>query len=453
MKHPVDERRYRSISSGKPGEGPVVYWMSRDQRIDDNWALLYAQELALRMKKPLLVLFCLTTNFLGANLRHYSFLVKGLAEVQQRLGALDIPFHLLQGDPTKDVTLFLKNQGTAAVVTDFDPLSVKRTWKEKVVSKIKIPIYEVDAHNIIPCWLTSDKQEYAAYTIRPKINRKLQEFFSEFPPVLPHPHGNSKAPEPISINMILNDVKDRTVGELTWISPGEKPAKTKMLDFINNRLAAYPKNRNNPCLNGQSGLSPYLHYGQVSAQRIALEVQRSEVPPAAKEAFLEELIIRRELADNYCFYNQTYDSFKGFPNWARKTLDEHRKDARPYTYSLEQFEQAETADDLWNACQMDLAGSGKLHGYLRMYWAKKILEWTSSPEEAQNIAIYLNDRYSLDGRDPNGYTGIAWSIGGVHDRAWPVRPVFGKIRYMSLSGCRRKFAVDSYISKVHKSSH
>jgi deoxyribodipyrimidine photo-lyase len=221
-----------------------------------------------------------------------------------------------------------------------------------------------------------------------------------------------------------------------------------MREAVEQRLVRYSEDRNNPCLPGQSNLSPYLHCGQVSAQRLAWNVLHSDLPEAAKEDFLEELIVRRELADNYCFYEPDYDRFSGFPAWARKSLDEHRTDQRHYSYTLEELEQAKTHERLWNACQHDLVLNGKLHGYLRMYWAKKILEWTAEPEMALASAIILNDRYSLDGNDPNGYTGIAWSVGGIHDRAWPERAVFGKVRYMNENGCRRKFDVEGYIKSI-----
>jgi len=207
---------------------------------------------------------------------------------------------------------------------------------------------------------------------------------------------------------------------------------------------SFKKKRSNQ--KGQSNLSPYLHFGQISAQRIALEVRKARLDPEAQKAFLEELIIRRELSDNYCYYNPDYDRPSGFPAWAQKTQATHQDDRREYDYSSEQLEKAQTHDPLWNAAQMEMVHKGKMHGYMRMYWAKKILEWTKSPEEAQRIAITLNDKYELDGRDPNGYTGIAWSIGGVHDRAWGERPVFGKIRYMSYNGSKSKFDVKGYIA-------
>jgi deoxyribodipyrimidine photo-lyase len=241
---------------------------------------------------------------------------------------------------------------------------------------------------------------------------------------------------------------DSTVNEVDWITPGENAAHTALKKFLHTRLKGYDENRNDPNLDGQSGLSPYLHFGQLSAQRVALEVSkyRSEYRKDV-DAFLEELTIRRELSDNFCYYNLNYDSFEGFPAWAQKTLNEHRKDAREFIYTKKDFELARTHDELWNASQRQLVKTGKMHGYMRMYWAKKILEWTASPEEALKIAIYLNDKYELDGRDPNGYVGIAWSIGGVHDRAWFDRPIFGKIRFMNSKGCANKFKVKEYISK------
>ncbi|MBP1734596.1 MAG: Deoxyribodipyrimidine photo-lyase photolyase (Photoreactivating enzyme), partial [Deltaproteobacteria bacterium] len=241
---------------------------------------------------------------------------------------------------------------------------------------------------------------------------------------------------------------DRKMLGLRCLEPGEKAAQSVLKRFIEGKLGRYDSDRNDPNKDGQSGLSPFLHFGHISAQRIALEVMKENAAGESRDAFLEELIIRRELSDNFCFYNDQYDSVGGFPEWAKKTLNQHGKDKRPYLYSLEDFEGAKTHDDLWNAAQIEMVKRGKMHGYMRMYWAKKILEWTQSPEEAMNIAIYLNNRYELDGRDPNGYAGIAWSIGGVHDRAWNERNVFGKIRYMSYNGCRSKFNTDSYIKWV-----
>lgn len=444
----VDPKRVRTVKHGPVGRGPVFYWMSRDQRVKDNWALLFAQELALERKVPLAVVFSLAPRFLNATSRQYGFMLKGLREVESRLTELDIPFFLLIGSPEQELPAFLAKHQISGLVTDFDPLRIKQQWKNEVAEQLKSNIYEVDARNIVPCWEASNKREYAAYTLRPKIHRALPEFLTEFPPVQKHPFpwlekvtGNDwdQAGESLST--------DRSVPEVDWLLPGEEAAADILNHFLTKKLSAYGSRRNDPTKDGVSNFSPYLHFGQISAQRVALEVQKKKAKKESKDAFLEELIVRRELSDNFCFYNPDYDRFSGFPEWAQKTLNEHRGDQREYLYSLEQFEDGKTHDDLWNAAQMEMVHRGKMHGYLRMYWAKKILEWTASPEEALEVAILLNDKYELDGRDTNGYVGIAWSIGGVHDRAWQERPIFGKIRYMSYSGCKAKFKVKNYIEQ------
>jgi len=344
---------------------------------------------------------------------------------------------------------FRAQHKTGVLVTDFDPLRLKRAWKKAVLSKIPIPVYEVDAHNVIPCWVASPKQEFAAYTFRPKVKRQLAEFLDDFPSLRKHPFSGERRVKHTDWTAIRKSLEvDRAVWEVEWIKPGEKAALQALHHFVEHKLSEYDRKRNDPSQDGQSHLSPYLHFGQISAQRVAIEIKRAKSSVKDRAAFLEELIVRRELSDNYCFYNPHYDSFQGFPDWARKSLDEHREDKREHLYSLEQFETARAHDELWNAAQLEMVKTGKMHGYMRMYWAKKMLEWTKTPEEAQKIAIHLNDKYELDGRDPNGYVGIAWSIGGVHDRAWFPRPIFGKIRYMSFRGAQSKFDVKAYISRV-----
>jgi deoxyribodipyrimidine photo-lyase len=447
----MNKNRVRSIRTGKIGSGPVVYWMSRDQRVHDNWALLFAQKLAIEKKQPLTVVFSLVTEFLSAAIRHYGFMIKGLQEVETELAKKNIGFSLLTGSPENEISRFIKKNKISSLITDFDPLKIKRGWKQAVAEKIDVPFYEVDAHNIVPCWKASSKQEFGAYTIGPKINRLLPEFLEDFPLLKKHPFSLSSHPSKTDWKKATRTLKaNKTVSEVDWITPGEKTARTALKYFLQNRLPTYDEQRNDPTLDGQSNLSPYLHFGQLSAQRVALETSKASANKQAREAFLEELIVRRELSDNFCFYNENYDNFKGFPDWAKKTHEVHRKDRREYLYSRDEFEQAKTPDDLWNSAQIEMVEKGKMHGYMRMYWAKKIFEWTASPEEALDIAIYLNDKYELDGRDPNGYTGIAWSIGGVHDRAWFERPVFGKIRYMNYNGCKSKFNVRAYIDKFKR---
>jgi deoxyribodipyrimidine photo-lyase len=445
----MNYKRVRTLKSLPEKQGPVVYWMSRDQRAKDNWALLFAQELALQKKQALSVAFCLVPKFMGATIRQYGFMLKGIQETAETLNRKNVAFYLLQGNPGEEIPKFVEKYGAGALVTDFDPLKIKRRWKEQVTRKVRIPFHEVDAHNIVPCWTASDKQEYGAYTLRPKTRRLLPEFLEELGNPKKHPFAwKEKTALPNWVKIQQNLKVNKTVSELQWIKPGEKAANQALVDFITKRLSAYPEDRNDPNKNGQSNLSPYLHFGQISAQRVALEVKKTDAPSDSKDAFLEELIVRRELSDNFCFYNPNYDNPDGFPNWAKKTLREHKKDTREYIYSRKEMEKAETHDDLWNAAQMEMVNRGKMHGYMRMYWAKKILQWTTSVAEAMDIAIYLNDKYELDGRDPNGYAGIAWSLGGLHDRAWNQRSIFGKIRYMSYNGCKSKFDIKTYISKL-----
>jgi len=437
----------RLTKNDSEGSGPVLYWMSRDQRVQDNWTLIYAQKVALQKKVPLLVVFCLVPEFLGAAMRQYEFMIKGLQELEKSLSKKNIAFQLLRGLPHREIVRTIKKYKIGMVVTDFDPLRIKRQWKEDVGKSVTVPIYEVDAHNIVPCWIASPKQEYGAYTIRPKIKHLLPLFLDAFPRIHRHPYPLMNGPESGKWDRAIRKLKaDTRVKAVDWIVPGEKAARRALKLFIEKKLGAYDATRNDPTVKGQSQLSPYLHFGHLSAQKVALAVQASPLPGPVKESFLEELIIRRELSDNFCLYTARYDRFEAFPQWAQKTLNEHRKDKRSYLYTLHTFEGADTHDPLWNAAQMEMVTTGKMHGYMRMYWAKKILEWARSPEEALEYAIYLNDKYELDGRDPNGYAGIAWSIGGVHDRAWGARPVFGKIRYMSHNGCKSKFKVAAYIA-------
>lgn len=447
----IDQERSRLLRKGQPGDGPVVYWMSRDQRAHDNWALLYAQERALALHKDVAVVFCIDLDYPAANLRHFAFLLRGLEEVQRTLEKAAIGFHLLPGTPDIVLPPFFEKIAPSLLVTDFCPLRIKKQWKKDVLQHCRMPVFEVDAHNIVPCWLASDKREYAAYTIRKKIQRLLPRFLTDFPSLQRHPYLPKPATtQYFSARTLLKQIKDQSVAEMHWIHPGECAGNDLLADFLDHGLHSYYTDRNNPCVNGQSNLSPYFHFGQLAPQRTAWEVKKSQAAPENKEAYLEELIIRRELSNNFCYYTPDYDRCTAFPEWARKSLDIHREDIRPYIANIQTLENADTEDELWNGCQQDLAQQGKLHGYLRMYWAKKILQWSPTPEEAMFNAIYLNDKYSLDGRDPNGYAGIAWSIGGVHDRAWAERPVFGKIRYMNSNGCKRKFDTAGYLRGVQR---
>jgi len=444
----VHPERIQVVRSAPGRSGPVVYWMSRDQRIHDNWALVHAQDLALQTSGPLRIVFCLVEGFLEAGLRQYDFMLQGLKECRRQAEALNIPLDLVQGKTVKTIPAYLEKHKASFLVMDFDPLRIKKQWQKQVMEQSGLPVHVVDSHNIVPCWTASSRQEYAARTIRPRIHKKMDEFLEKYPALESHPfnsdHGSDFDPDTLLQSMKI----DRSIHTINWLKPGPSAGLEILKSFIDTKLHAYKEKKNDPNWNTLSNLSPYLHFGNISAQTVAARVKKyRDAPMEARETFLEELIVRRELSDNYCHYNSNYDSFQGLPAWAQKTLDQHRHDHRDYLYGLKELEQAQTHDLLWNAAQSEMIRSGKMHGYMRMYWAKKILEWSEEPEQAIKRGIYLNDKYELDGRDPNGYTGIMWSMGGLHDRPWKERKIFGTVRYMSFNGCRRKFNVNEYIQK------
>ncbi|KAG4067580.1 hypothetical protein HA402_005352 [Bradysia odoriphaga] len=435
----------------------IVYWMSRDARVQDNWAFLFAQKLALKNEVPLHICFSLVPKFLEATIRHYKFLLNGLKEVEGECSALNISFHLLIGTAATTIPKFVKDNGIGAVVCDFSPLRVPAQWVDDVLHKLPklVPLVQVDAHNIVPVWEASDKQEYAARTIRGKINKKLDHFLTGFPPVIRHPYDSDAKKVKIDWQTAFDSLEvDMTVDEVDWAKPGYSHGVEELEQFCNHRLKLFNEKRNDPLGNALSNLSPWFHFGQISVQRTILTVKKyKNLHPKSVDAFVEEAVVRRELSDNFCFFNKNYDSISGLSDWARQTLMDHKKDKREWIYTSEQLDSSQTHDDLWNSAQIQLRLEGKMHGFLRMYWAKKILEWTNTPEEALEIAIYLNDRYSLDGRDPNGYVGCMWSIGGIHDMGWKERAIFGKIRYMNYKGCERKFDVKAFVARYGGKVH
>jgi len=422
--------RSRLLKEGIAGTGNILYWMSREQRVSYNPGLIFSSYLAKEKGKKLEVLFVIDDSFPGANLRSFAFMIEGLKEVKLRLEALGIPFYLRFGNAPEAVATHIKSHHIDTVVKDFNPLRHAIAWEKQLLSLVSTPVYEVDGHNIVPCRTVSDKQEYAARTIRPKITKLLSDYLYELPPTSSLKQDIDFKPEQVDWEQVLSSLKiDRSVIPVAKAS-GEKAARETLQLFITKKIKEYSVNRNLIRKNGCSGLSPYIHFGQISALEIALEVMKQCPADENREAFLEQLIIRKELAENFCYYNPEYDSYEGFPAWAKKSLSAHTEDERQYLYSLSDFEQGKTHDELWNEAQINLVKNGTMHNYLRMYWGKKILEWSASAKEAMQTAVYLNDKYQLDGRDPNGYTGCAWCIGGVHDRPWFNRPVFGNIRYM-----------------------
>ena len=439
--------------------------MAREQRVHDNHALLAAQEAALDMRLPLVVAFNLLPDNSVRSREQYQFMLDGLQQLAAELDRLNISFVLRAGSAYDQVLKLCNELVPAQIFFDFSPLRHPRQL-QKLIAQHNIATSVVDAHNIIPIWVSSDKEEYAAHTFRPKLHRLLQQWLQEPNAIRPHPYQLKTVPASLSWQAASKRIAQiKSNGTQVNTPSGELAARQALADFIDSRLDCYATHRNDPTINGQSNLSPYLHFGQLASMRVALQLvstitqqpllfERAKMPeydtPTRLDSvnvLLEELVVRKELADNYCFYNQRYDSLEGAREWALKTLTEHRTDKREYAYMRAEWEAACTHDPAWNAAQKQLAQTGKMHGYMRMYWAKKILEWSPSPEEAIKTAIYLNDTYSIDGRDPNGYTGIMWSIAGVHDRPWAERAVFGKVRYMNYSGLTRKFDIEVYIKQ------
>ena len=448
MSDDVLKSRIRRIGGGNTAGKCVLYVMSRDQRVQDNHALLAAQKHALTRQLPLAVVFCLMPKSGYRARGHYQYMLDGLAEVEAALQQLSIPFMMLIGNPAERLEGMFHHVQPDAVYFDFNPLRGPLVLHRTLAEHAIFPVYEVDTHNIVPVWLASDKQEVGARTIRPKIHRLLATFLAEPEQPIPHPYPWSGPVLPLTHDAITERI-DEVLAHLVSnkqelpLKSGESAALRVLEDFINTRLKNYAEDRNDPSKGGLSGLSPYLHFGQLSSLRAALNVTKAARGPGV-EALIEEMVVRKELSDNYCFYNSRYDNLDGAPNWAAATLKKHSTDERPFLYSREEFEAALTHDTAWNAAQIELLRTGKMHGYMRMYWAKKVLEWSASPEDALNTLIYLNDFYSIDGGDPNGYVGILWSVAGLHDRPWGERPVYGTVRSMVYGGLKRKFDISAY---------
>jgi deoxyribodipyrimidine photo-lyase len=429
----------------------VLYWMQASQRAEYNHALEYAVRQANEQKLPVTTLFVLTDGFPEANLRHYAFMLEGLKELEARLEERGLSFLVLRGSPEKEVVKVSRQ--ASMVVTDCGYLRIQRAWRQKVAENASCPVVQVETDVVVPVEEACPKEAYSAAVLRPKINSQLGKYLV---PLSETPVKNAlrnqdfagldlKKPIP---NILSSLSIDRAVKPVGHFRGGSSQAKRLLADFIAHKLKDYGELRSDPSLDCVSHMSPYLHFGQISPLHIALQVhEEGRVSAKTREAYLEELIVRRELAMNFVHYNPAYDSFQAIPDWAKRTLKAHQRDKREYIYSQDGLEEAKTHDPYWNAAQREMVVTGKMHNYMRMYWGKKILEWCASPDEAFRIAVYLNNKYELDGRDPNSFTGVAWCF-GKHDRPWGERKVFGQVRYLNDAGLRRKFKIDDYVKKI-----
>ena len=424
----------------------VVYWMQRAQRGIDNPALDVAIGAANALHKPVVVFFAPVPFYPNANFRHYRFLNDGISDTAIALSRRKVGF-VLRSYPGHSLLKFCEEVKPALVVGDENPLREPENWRIIAAKKLTVPLWAVDADVIVPSKLL-EKAQYAAYTIRPRLQAYLKTHL--LPSSNPVAHVPWSTPQYLETLQPNSDVTkgwhlDRSVSPVSECKGGSLEALRKLRHFVEHSLSGYAAHRNKPEIVGTSQLSPYLHFGHISPITVALAVEETEAPRVDKAAFLDQLVTWRELSINFARCNPDYDSFECAEPWAHRTLGAHAADERPVHYTRQQLENAETYDSLWNAAQMQMVIHGWMHNYMRMYWAKKILEWTRTPAEAYRTAVYLNDRYELDGRDPNGYAGIAWAIVGKFDRPWFDRPIFGQVRYMSAASTGKKFDSKTYI--------
>ncbi len=416
----------------------VLYRMTRNRRVEGNHALAYAAGMANHLDLPLVVSESLCAGGPFANDRRHTFVLEGIGETAKRLRKLGIGYVFAMDGAADPIP------GAAAVVTDDYP-AIPGEPEEQ----FDVAAYAVDSSCIVPMQ-SIEARAYAAYSLRPKIRKLLPRFLTAAPAVTVRKRSAVRqVPDLADIpGLVANCGIDHGVRPSTMFRGGRAEAERRLEIFLQRRLRRYPADRNEPSAHATSDLSPYLHFGFISSLEVALAVREfAERHKLVADDFLEELIVRRELAFNFMRYARKVESLEELPTWAQTTLEKHRRDRRDPVYTRAQFEKAETGDDLWNAAQKELVLRGKIHGYYRMYWGKKIIEWSKTHQEALAIMIYLHDRYALDGRDPNTYANILWCF-GLHDRPWRERPVFGTIRYMSRAGAERKTGVAAYLREI-----
>ena len=449
----MNENRIRPLNDEAFDESGiyVLYWMQQSQRAHTNPALEYAVRLANKQNQSVVVCFGLMADYPEANRRHFAFMLEGLAETVASLHDRGIKFVVQKGEPHQVALAFARQ--ASVVVCDGGYLRHQRRWRRQLAAKARKRVIQVEGDTVVPVETVSDKREFAARTIRPKINAIQSDFLEDLRETKPRKSSLSlkiktdidlKQTEAALAQLPLRNGVDRS----TRFTGGTSHARRRLKRFIIKHLKGYASQRNDPGAPQCSEMSPYLHFGQISPVEIALKVNAAKSGTRDdKQAFLEELIVRRELAANFVYFESDYDSYKCLPGWAKETLEKHKKDSRPYQYTRNQLEKAETHDAAWNAAMTEMRLTGYMHNYMRMYWGKKILEWTNTPAYAYSTALYLNNKYFIDGRDPNSYANVAWLF-GLHDRPWKERPVFGKVRYMSEDGLKRKFDIETYIQRI-----
>ncbi len=434
----------------------VLYRMQMYKRSTHNFALNKAIGIANALKLPLVVCEMLSSTYPHASDRLHTFMMEGIADRKKALAAKGIRYAFLLVDSLQDATKATAKlvRDAAVLVTEDFPCFIIPKMNRAMADAAPVLTLAVDGNGLIPMALLP-KEEYAARTIRPKIRRLLPDFL-EMPkmpavhvkqPELPLDCDETLVADAGIAKLVARCAIDHSVGASPVYHGGEAAAQKRLRHFVKAILPQYDESRNKPEIDGASRLSAYLHFGFLATHQIYEAVLEADAPKAAKDAYLEELIVRRELSYNFTRHNPHYDSLDALPDWAKRTMAKHAGDKRYKLFTARQIEDGTTDDTLWNATQRELVDTGELHNYMRMLWGKKIIEWTPSYEEAFRLLEHLNNKYALDGRNPNSYAGILWCF-GKHDRAWgPERPVFGTLRFLSSDSWRRKINAKAYIAK------
>lgn len=432
-----------------PARKYVLYWMQHSQRTEWNHALEYAIRAAEALDMGVVVAFGLMEDYPDGNARHFQFMLEGLLEVKNSLADRNIKFVLRFGQPA-EVCLDLAGDA-AMVICDRGYLRFQREWRERIAQKAGVQVVRVESDLVIPVEVASDKQEYAARTIRKQLMNQYEDYLERpqerTPPKSTKGYSIDKL-DFTSVGSILDQMTiDREVEPVKEFKGGTSEAKKRFQTFLDEHLTSYDEHRSDPHLEHLSFQSMYLHLGQISPCYLIDQISSSH-STENKESYLEELIVRRELTHNFVFYRpDDYDDFGCLPDWAAETLEDHKGDERPEIYTREELEQGKTEDEYWNAAMRQMRERGYLHNHMRMYWGKQIIKWTNTPRYAYKTALYLNNKYFMDGRDANSYANVAWLF-GLHDRAWQEREIYGKVRIMTRGGLERKTDPEEFVETV-----
>jgi deoxyribodipyrimidine photo-lyase len=449
----VHDTRIRPLNALRIRRGGdfVLYWMQQSQRAEHNDALEYAIQRANSLRRPLMVCFGLMDGYPGANLRHYRFMLEGLTEVRDALARRGVGFTVRRGDPA-DVAIAL-GKDAVLIVCDRGYTRHQKAWRARVAREAECALEQVECDVVVPVEVASDKAEHAARTIRPKLRKHWDAYLAPLrttPLDRTLPEASAEGIDLGNLDYVLAALDiDRSVAPVPLYKGGTRQARRLLERFLREAIVGYRDHRNQPHTDAVSHMSKYLHFGQISPVYLACRIREASAPDADRDAYLEELLVRRELAQNFVNFTKDYDRYRCLPAWARGSLDAHRGDRREHVYTRKQLISGATHDRYWNAAMREMRFTGYMHNHMRMYWGKKIIEWSTTPEHAHRVAMELNNKYLIDGRDPSSFANVNWLF-GLHDRPWPERPVFGKVRYMAASGLERKTEPEEYVEKVDR---